>query len=131
MISKPKKASSKVSAFADAPVPAGSPRILHRAPRVDANKKNAKELALGGSYRVIHGQVSVPRPMSERLNPDGTENPHEPKVEYAQPGDVVSFSDEDAMRLLDSDIIEPLDAKPSRVGKVWAPPASVRNKNAA
>jgi hypothetical protein len=104
--------------------------IVKRVPRTDASHENARERKLGGRYRVIHGQVAVPRPEAEYLRPDGSEDPHKLKIEYAIEGDVVNLSDDDAARMLDADIVEPLDAKPSRVGKVCEPPRStVTNKN--
>lgn len=106
-------------------------RIAKQVPRHDPFKKSAKDRGLAGTYRVIHGSIAIPRPRSEWSLPDGSENPHEPKVIYAMMGDEIEIGDEDAARMIDADIIEPLDAKPSRVGKVWAPPTPMKNRNAA
>jgi hypothetical protein len=37
-------------------------------------------------------------------------------------GDEVMLCHGDAARMLDADVVEELDADPSRVGKVWTPP---------
>jgi hypothetical protein len=122
---------------AAAPKPASPtvPRIVKRAPPrtpkpgEDPLPISAAERALAGVYRVIHGSIAIPVPLSERLKADGTEDGNKPTQELAHPGDEVYLGDQDAASMLDADIIEPLDAKPSRVGKVWEPPKPVRNKN--
>lgn len=122
------------------------PRIVKRAPHPKVLRDyagnilpSAKERALAGVYRVIHGAIMLPRPDSEWKHPDGTRKEGEPTQEAALIGDEVYFGDEDAMRFLDADLIEPLDAKPSRcpklnekgemVGGVFKPPATIPNAN--
>lgn len=100
--------------------------IVDRVPRTDPNKER-KERKLGGNYRVIQGTVLVPRPTEVFLNADGTEKPFEAKTEEAIPGDTIRLTDLDASRLLEKDIIEPLDAKPSRLGKVTVIPKIHKN----
>src|ERR1700722_5271801 len=95
--------------------------IVKRVPRVDPDAER-KSRKLGGDYRVIHGRVLVPKPTEAFLNADGTDKPHAEKIEYAIEGDIVRLTDLDAARLLEADVVEPLDAKPSRVGKVWVRP---------
>jgi hypothetical protein len=74
---------------------------------------------LGGLYRVIHGVVELPRPQAEI---DADPSPTPALTIRAQVGDEIEIGDTDAANMLDADVIEPLDAKPSRVGKVWDPP---------
>ena len=125
-----------VANVVEAPVMA---KIVKRAPRP---KQERPQLA--GTYRVIHGTLTVPRPRSEWTFPDGTENLHEPKTELAREGDEVELGNEDAFLLLGMDIpdsaespralravVEALDAKPSRVGKVSPQPGADRRRNDA
>jgi len=78
---------------------------------------------LGGIYRVIHGRLILPLPLeARRLGADGALEPDAPKTFYAEVGDEVLLPHADAERMLDADVVEPLDARPSRVGKVWRPP---------
>lgn len=102
-------------------------RIVKRVQRATPEQASAKERALAGTYRVIHGSIVVPRQPKDRLLADGTINPHEPTVEYAMPGDEIQLGDEDAARMLDANIIEELNARPSRVGKVWQTPKVTNN----
>lgn len=128
-------------------------RVVKAVSRPSSLQKSAKELALAGHYRVIHGSVEIVRPYEEWHNPDGSVNENEPKTARAScvitydaegkfksaAGDEVWLNDEDAYRLLamsypndvSSDdplhrdkhaVVETLDAKPSRCGKVWKPP---------
>lgn len=97
------------------------------------------EKDLSGIYRVIHGHVEVPRPESEWHDAAGNELPHEPKTVTAEEGDEVWLPHADAKRLLAMHIepelrplhavVETLDTRPSRVGKVWRAPAPARNRN--
>jgi hypothetical protein len=80
----------------------------------------------GGDFRVIHGSVCVPKPRDEYINADGTLKPTVKPFTTAIPGDIVRLTPEDAFRLLEQDIVEELDAKPSRLGAVFAPPKIVR-----
>ena len=129
---KPMKASA--AAAIPQPVKRTPPvlaRILKKVPRDEGEfKRTAKERKLAGTYRVIHGSIEVPLPESEWKNPDGSVKEGEPRTEQAKMGDEVYFGDEDAMRILDADLIEPLDTKPSRVGKVHVKPKLVANMNA-
>jgi hypothetical protein len=94
-----------------------SARLVRTLQRETADEKKAREAAKAGEYRVIHGSVAIPIPLEQRLLPDGSENEHLPRQVYAQPGDIVWVNDRDALFMLENDIIEPLDAKPSRAGK--------------
>jgi hypothetical protein len=114
--------------------PNGVSRLISRSRTKEEAKRN-----LAGRYRVIHGRIAMARPIEEWQRPDGTEIPHEPKQVFAEMGDIVELTHEDAERMLGPaagfpdglDIVEPLDAKPSRVGKVRAPdPVPFRNPNA-
>lgn len=101
-------------------------RLISRSKTAAEAKRN-----LAGKYRVIHGRIAVARPIDEWQRPDGTEIPHEPKQIFAEMGDVVELTHEDAERMLEEDIVEHLDARPSRVGKVKAAdPIPFRNPNA-
>jgi hypothetical protein len=94
-------------------------------------KTEATKKSLAGHYRVIHGHVVLPLPRSEWTNPDGSEIPGRPKQINAELGDIVDLSHDDAENMLEYDIVEPLDAKPSRVGRVASPPpVPFRNRNA-
>lgn len=70
---------------------------------------------LGGVYRVTHGRIAI----------DSS------NLVFAHVGDEVRLNDEDAANMLDADVIEALDARPSRAGKVWAPPPVRINTGAA
>jgi hypothetical protein len=113
------------------------------------------EKDLSGVYRVIHGNHLLPVPREQRLHPDGTENPHAPmtvsagihvvgrtaKGDPIYKGDEVWLSHADAYRLLAMEwpdgeerhmhaLVEALDAKPSRVGKVFTPPKITKSWSA-
>jgi hypothetical protein len=103
-------------------------RLVHQAESLDPNALRAKERALAGTYRVIHGRVEIPQDWADWHTPDGQEIPGQPKTITARMGDIVELGDEDAARMLDADVVERLDAKPSRVGKVWSPPPPVPNR---
>jgi hypothetical protein len=92
-------------------------RLVKQLVRETNVQKKARLAAKAGEYRVIHGSVNVPIPLSERLLPDGSENEHLPKQVLAMPGDVVWLNDRDALALLETDVVEPMDARPSRVGQ--------------
>jgi hypothetical protein len=111
-------------------------RITKKAPakQFDPNDPNAPRppvgsKMLGGTYRVIHGRIAIPRPEEDLRLPDGSENVHLSKTIFAEMGDEVLLSHIDAELMLDADVVEPLDARPSRVGKVWAPPPTKQNLN--
>jgi hypothetical protein len=93
----------------------------------DPFELRAKERALAGTYRVIHGTIEIPRP--DRLNEDGSEKT--PKSISAIMGDHIELGDDDAARMIDAGVVERLDAKPSRVGKVWEPPPVIEENIAA
>jgi hypothetical protein len=112
-------------AVVSAPQPVA--KIVKRVPRIDPLEGKSKGMA--GTYRVIHGRLAVPREPAELLNQDGSRNEHALAFEYAIPGDHVTLGDDDAYRMLEADVIEALDAKPSRLNKVWAPPKVVPNQN--
>jgi hypothetical protein len=107
------------------------PRITKKLPRETDFQRVAKESNLAGVYRIITSNVMVPRPESEWKDEDGKHRPGEPTLELAQPGDEVYLGNEDAMRLLAQDIVEEMNAYPSRVGKVFTPPKVAHNMNAA
>jgi hypothetical protein len=94
-------------------------RIIERKAVVSAEEKSAKERAQGGRYRVIHGNVSIAVPLSDRLFPNGALNEHIPAQILVHPGDIIELDDIDAASMLDHGLIEPLTARPSREGKVW------------
>jgi hypothetical protein len=112
-------------------------RLVERAKPDELDANSAAALKLAGVYRVIHGTLEIPRPIAERLNPDGTDNPFVPKTITVRMGDEVALGDEDAWRMLAYDkdpaerhkfaVVEPLDTRPSRVGKVWEPPKPTSN----
>jgi hypothetical protein len=111
----PNEATAQILASYNRPVA----RLLKHTPRVTEGRKSAEERALGGRYRIIHGQVTIAVPVEQRLLPDGQINPHLPSQVYADMGDEVELDHVDAAFFLDNDIVEPLNARPSRVGKVW------------
>lgn len=96
-------------------------QILKKVPRPTPQQIDAKKRALAGIYRVIHGRVIIPRPVETFTRADGSEIPHAPKFDEAEEGDEIKVGDEDAARLMDAGVIEKLDARPSRVGKVFDP----------
>ena len=85
--------------------------------RTTPEQRLAQQADLAGEYRVVHGSVAVPIPLEQRLLPNNTENEHLPKQFYAQPGDVIWVDSHDARSMLEHGVIEPLDARPSHVGK--------------
>ena len=87
--------------------------------------RGTRQRQLAGTYRVVHGSFAIAVPRSERLLPDGTENEHLPKQIYALPGDTIFLDDIDAADALDRGTIEPLDARPSRVGAPSAAEAAI------
>jgi hypothetical protein len=101
------------------------PRALRLVNPRDPNKLHPKERALAGTYRIIHGTVLVSLPVSAFTGADGKIDPWAPTFVEAKEGDEVELTDEDAAVLMDSNQIEELDAKPSRVGKVFAPPKPI------
>jgi hypothetical protein len=80
----------------------------------------------GGDFRIIHGTMHVPRPLEEIYNPDGSRKENEKPFVTAKEGDIVRLSVDDAFRALEQGLVEELDAKPSRVGKVFSPPKVVQ-----
>jgi hypothetical protein len=68
---------------------------------------------------VIHGTVFLPIPLEMRLLPNKTENPCLPKQIAAHMGDIIEIGNEDAMRMLDTGVIEPESVAPaeSKLGK--------------
>jgi hypothetical protein len=93
-------------------------RIVDRVPRATPAQASAKERHLAGRYRIIHGTIVVVRDPKLWHDSEGNVRADVPKTEHALQGDVCWFNDIDAANLLDRDIIEPVDAKPSRLGKV-------------
>lgn len=91
-------------------------------------KPTAKERALAGKYRLIHGRIAMPKPESERLLADGSANPNVDPIMYIEAGAELDLDDETAARLEDQGLIEPLSVSKvhSRLGKVWQPPVAVR-----
>jgi len=93
-------------------------RIVDRVPRATPAQASAKERHLAGRYRIIHGSIVVVRDPKIWHDSEGNVRPDVPRTELALMGDVCWFNDIDAASLLDHDIIEPVDTKPSRLGKV-------------
>jgi hypothetical protein len=83
---------------------------------------------LGGTYRVIHGRIELPRP-AEEIAQDPSLTPA--MTIRAEVGDEVELGDTDAANMLDAGVIEPLDAKPSNVGRVWDPPKLAHSRHAS
>lgn len=104
---------------ASATTPAGPPAVSHIVKSHAPEKVILKDLS--GTYRMIHGSIG-PLPGTGayasihviRRDADG-----EP-LEYR--GDEVFLSHDDAARMLEQNMIEPLDAKPSMCGKMWNRP---------
>lgn len=115
-----------------------SSRILRRE-RI-LSEEEAKEVKLAaaerpeekpeGVYRVIHGRVYVARPTHEWRNEDGTIKPGQASMEVAYPGYEIFFTSADATMLWAAGQLETLDAKPSRVNKVFSPPKTIPNQHA-
>ena len=76
----------------------------------------------GGDFRVIHSNMHVPLPREQWQNVDGSRKEGVPTFVTAKPGDIVRLTVDDAFRALEQNLVEELDAKPSRVGKVFSPP---------
>lgn len=85
-------------------------------PPPDPTALTPEERKLAGVYRVIHGRICI----------DPTTHPQL----FAEVGDEIRLGDVDAANMIDAGVIEPLDTKPSRAGKVWVSPPIVRNLNA-
>lgn len=134
---------SRIVEFAPRPVSRTSAELaLAKAQELvgPVDRKFRRVTELAGTYRMIHGNAVLPVPLSQRLNADGTENIDAPKTVIARiapvlnaRGDVMGYvGDEvwlnagDAERMLLADIVEPLDARPSRCGKVFSPPKEIR-----
>lgn len=94
-------------------------RVVKLVLKDNPGERLAKEAHKAGVYRVIHGCFAIAIPLEQRLLPNGHENPYLPKQLYAQPGSEIWLNDRDALHALQNDLVEPLDTKPSRVGKVW------------
>ena len=94
-------------------------KLITHIARVDPGRKSAEERALGGRYRLIHGQMAIPVPLEQRLLPNGQENPYLPVQVLAEVSDIVELDHVGAAFALDNDLVEPLNARPSRAGKVW------------
>ena len=133
-----KPAAAEVSATN---IPQGSaPRIVKKVPRETDGELTAKQRKLGGVYRIIHGSMMVPLPEAEWKNPDGTVKKGAPTLEVAVIGDEIYLGDEDAMRAIAADLVEPLNALPSRlpkldkatgelIGGVFKRPITIPNSN--
>lgn len=115
-----KKTKKAPKAVAVVPEPQPLATIAKRVPRPDPLGDVTR--AKAGRYRVIHGRVCVPLPESSYLAADGRPDPRKPTFEYALMGDEVDLGSDDATRMLALGTIEELDAKPSKLGKVWTPP---------
>lgn len=107
--------------------------ITKRVPREHAEPNpraagllSPQERKLGGVYRLIHGTLVVPLPPASYTLPSGEVDPRKPTYEVAHPGDEVQLNDVDAAHCLDAGVVEPLDTKPSRLGKVWQPPKVIQ-----
>lgn len=107
--------------------------ITKRVPREHAEPNprapgllSPQERKLAGVYRVVHGTLCVPLPEASYLLPSGEIDPRKPTYEVAHPGDEVQLNDVDAAHCLDAGVVEPLDTKPSKLGKVWQPPKVVQ-----
>jgi len=96
-------------------------RIVKRVDHSDPEKDKLPRHP-AGVYRVIHGTIFFPLDPSAYMKADGTRDYDKPSQEKALPGDEVNLTEDDATRMVNNDVVEPLDAKPSRVGKVWTPP---------
>jgi hypothetical protein len=117
-----------------------SAQSAHIVKRIPRPAKDIGPVQDAGVYRVIHGTICIARPKSEYTNPDGTENPFEPKwveagivqltperldpngkvvAKATYAGDEIWLDSENATRLMELDLIEKLDTKPSRVGRVF------------
>lgn len=111
-----------------------------------APEKKLPAVNLAGEYRVIHGGIDVPRSWDEWHTPNGDEIEDAPRTRRATihgvkfaiaddlangickgdplefVGDELFLTHEEATRLLAASLVEPIDTKPSRCGKVWQPP---------
>lgn len=126
-----KKKSSREAATTEpislANVPAA--RIVKRAPVEKRDDEDMPKQMPAGEYRVIHGQICIPLDPKEYTDAVGQIIEHKPKCTYARMGDIVWLSAHDATNAAAADLIEEVDAKPSRVGKVWTPPKTTKNLN--
>lgn len=132
--SQRKKSSRATSA---PPAEAAAPplsRVVKRAPPPPPAKDKDGNLVdtppkqmPAGEYRIIHGQMCIPLDPKEYTDSTGQIIDGKPRVTYAKPGDIVWLSEQDATNANAADLIEEVDAKPSRLGKVWQPPKSGKN----
>jgi len=95
-------------------------RIVKRSPPVP--EKDAPPVHPAGIYRVIHGRVAITLPKEMWTKSNGERDYDKPTQEFAKMGDEVWLNEQDATSMVNASIVEPLDAKPSRVGRVWDPP---------
>lgn len=93
-----------------------------------AREEERARLSVAGIYRVIHGSICLPRPIEEWRNADGSEKPGEAKQIVANMGDEVFLDAQDAYLMRKAGVVEDLDTKPSRVGKVFTPPETMPNQ---
>ncbi|MGA7122135.1 MAG: hypothetical protein WBY94_18670 [Polyangiaceae bacterium] len=100
--------------IAEAYAPRPQARMVQMAQRESPALKSARERALAGQWRLTHTSMPIATPR-ELI----AANPDLPPSFLAKPGDVVWLDDVDAAFCLDNDLVEPPDASPSRVGKVW------------
>lgn len=96
-------------------------RIVEAAPRKDPDLDSVARYK-AGEYRVIHGRIAIALEPSTFTAADGKRIPDRPTQQYAQVGDKVWLNEKDATMMVNASIVEELDAKPSRVNKVWDPP---------
>lgn len=120
----------KAQATADVASPlTTSSRIVKRAPPPKRDDEDMPKQMPAGEYRVIHGQICIPLDPKEYTDSTGQIIEHKPKCTYARVGDIVFLSAHDATNAAAADLIEEVDAKPSRAGKVWTPPKTTKNLN--
>jgi hypothetical protein len=93
-------------------------RVLKRVERKDPHEF-AKMRGCAGNYRIIHGQIIIPRDRELTHNADGTRKENVELLEYLKPGDTVWLNDFDASSALDNQMVEPVDVAVSRVGRVF------------
>jgi hypothetical protein len=103
-----------------APAPGERPIFVRRIARPNPTARLPQKAA--GVYRIIHGKVAVALDPSTYTLPDGSIDESKPKMEYAVPGEELALNAADATRLFAADMLEELNANPSRVGKVRKTP---------
>lgn len=82
-----------------------------------------------GHYRMIHGGAWIPTPIAQLFDENGRRRDNVRPLQLAKVGDELWLNERDATMMVNQDMVEHIDASPSRVGQVWDPPQPARIRN--